>query len=158
MNFSYFLFLSVHRYDRAAKRPFSLACSKVVLANGGSDLVNRLGVKGENKSLAWLKYELPLLENAIEDMKDVKERTKIKPVLIVGAGLSAADAIVACRNAGIQVIHVYRGVAAGFVSTLYYFEFVQIFTHRVDVNKYLIPRKLLAKIIFKIQLILSLIS
>jgi NADPH-dependent glutamate synthase beta subunit-like oxidoreductase len=97
------------------KRPFIVACNKVVLANGGSDLVNRLGVKGESKSLPWLKYELPLLESAIEDIKD-DERSKVKPVLIVGAGLSAADAILACRNAGLPVIHVFRGVAAGFVS------------------------------------------
>lgn len=86
-----------------------------MLANGGSDLVNRLGVKGENKSLPWLKYELPLLESAIYDIKD-DEKAKVKPVLIVGAGLSAADAIIACRNAGLEVIHVFRGVAAGFVS------------------------------------------
>ena len=100
-----------------SKKPFSIACNKVVLANGGSDLVNRLGVKGESKSLPWLKYELPLLENVIYDMRD-DERSKMKPVLIVGAGLSAADAIIACRNAGLEVIHVFRGVAAGFVSIL----------------------------------------
>jgi NADPH-dependent glutamate synthase beta subunit-like oxidoreductase len=90
----------------------------VVLANGGSDLVNRLGVKGENKSLSWLKYELPSLESAIEDDKlnAAPKAAHAKPVLIVGAGLSAADAIVACRNAGLKVIHVFRGVAAGFVS------------------------------------------
>lgn len=94
-----------------------MACNKVVLANGGSDLANRLGVKGENKSLSWLKYELPLLERAI--MRSERSSVNVKPVLIVGAGLSAADAIIACRNAGIEVIHVYRGVAAGFVSFLF---------------------------------------
>lgn len=98
-----------------SKKPFLIACNKVVLANGGSDLVNRLGVKGENKSLPWLKYELPQLESAIYDIKD-DEKSKVKPVLIIGAGLSAADAIIACHNAGLEVIHVFRGVAAGFVS------------------------------------------
>lgn len=114
-------FFSLHiksRFDRVTKRPFTIACNKVVLANGGSDLVNRLGVKGENMSLSWLKYELPLLESSIYDIKD-DEKAKVKPVLIVGAGLSAADAIIACRNAGLKVIHVYRGVAAGFVSIIY---------------------------------------
>lgn len=86
-----------------------------MLANGGSDLVNRLGVRGENKSLSWLKYELPLLENSIENVK-VEEKSNAKPVLIVGAGLSAADAVIACRNAGVEVIHVFRSVAGGFVS------------------------------------------
>jgi NADPH-dependent glutamate synthase beta subunit-like oxidoreductase len=84
------------------------------LANGGSDLVNRLGVRGENKSLSWLKYELPLLENVIESVKP-EEKTNMKPVMIVGAGLSAADAVVACRNAGIDVIHVFRSVGGGSV-------------------------------------------
>lgn len=87
------------------------------MANGGSDLVNRLGVRGENKSLSWLKYELPLLESAIENVK-VEEKLNIKPVLIVGAGLSAADAVIACRNAGIECIHVFRSVAGGFVSEI----------------------------------------
>lgn len=101
------------------KKPFSIACNKVVLANGGSDLPNRLGVKGENKSMSWLKYELPLLESAIEHEKlNAVDISKVKPVLIVGAGLSAADAIVACRNAGLSVVHVYRGMAAGFVSII----------------------------------------
>jgi NADPH-dependent glutamate synthase beta subunit-like oxidoreductase len=85
------------------------------MANGGSDLVNRLGVRGESKSLSWVKYELPLLENAIECIKD-EEKVNTKPVVIVGAGLSAADAVIACRNAGIEVIHVFRSVAGGFVS------------------------------------------
>jgi NADPH-dependent glutamate synthase beta subunit-like oxidoreductase len=102
----------MNRFDRVSKKPFMIACNKVVLANGGSDLANQLGVKGENKSLSWLKYDLPTLEVAVAN-----DEKKSKPVLIVGAGLSAADAIIACRNAGVEVVHVYRGVAAGFVST-----------------------------------------
>lgn len=77
--------------------------------------MNRLGVRGENKSLSWLKYELPLLESAIENVRS-EEKANMKPVLIVGAGLSAADAVIACRDAGIEVIHVFRSVAGGFVS------------------------------------------
>lgn len=37
----------------------------------------------------------------------------MKPVLIVGAGLSAADAVTICRSSGINVIHVYRNRTAG---------------------------------------------
>lgn len=37
----------------------------------------------------------------------------MKPVLIVGAGLSAADAVTICRSSGINVIHVYRNRSAG---------------------------------------------
>lgn len=84
-----------------------------MLANGSSDLVNRLGVKGESDSVSWLKYELPLFESVVKKSRV----SNVKPVLIVGAGLSAADAIIACRNAGLSVIHIFRGVAAGFVSS-----------------------------------------
>lgn len=62
-----------------SQKPFIIGCRKVVLANGGSDLVNRLGVRGENKSLSWLKYELPLLETAIENVAaEQKSKTKVK--------------------------------------------------------------------------------
>lgn len=96
----------------------------MVLANGGSDLVNRLGVRGESKSLSWVKYELPLLENAIKKVEQ-DEKVNVKPVVIVGAGLSAADAVIACRNAGVEVIHVFRSVAGGFVSIIKLFNLDQ---------------------------------
>lgn len=37
----------------------------------------------------------------------------MNPVLIVGAGLSAADAVTMCRASGINVIHVYRNRSVG---------------------------------------------
>lgn len=37
----------------------------------------------------------------------------MNPVLVVGAGLSAADAVTICRSSGIKVIHVYRNRSAG---------------------------------------------
>ena len=83
-----------------------------MLANGGSDLANRLGLRGEDKSISWLKYELPELEKALNNLS-MSERAKLKPVMIVGAGLSACDAVTICRNAGIKVIHVYRKQTAG---------------------------------------------
>lgn len=113
-----FLFLACS-FDKVSRKPFVVACNKVVLANGGSDLINRLGVKGENKSLSWLKYELPLLESEIERIAPFV-KNNMKPVVIVGAGLSAADAVIACRNAGVNVIHVFRSVAGGSVSRKVY--------------------------------------
>ena len=93
-------------------RSFSYACKNLVLANGGSDLANRLGLRGEDKSISWLKYELPELEKTLNNLS-MSERAKLKPVMIVGAGLSACDAVHICRNAGIKVIHVYRKQTAG---------------------------------------------
>lgn len=37
----------------------------------------------------------------------------MKPVMVVGAGLSAADAVTICRSSGIEVIHVFRNRTAG---------------------------------------------
>lgn len=39
--------------------------------------------------------------------------TDLKPVLVVGAGLSAADAVTICRSSGVNVIHVYRNRSVG---------------------------------------------
>lgn len=87
-----------------------LACRNVVMANGSSDLANRLGLPVE--SLPWLKHELPQLEAALQKVP-VEERGRMKPVMIVGAGLSAADAVTICRQSGIPVVHVYRSSTAG---------------------------------------------
>lgn len=118
---------------RANGRPFVYACKDVVLSNGASDLANRLGLRGENIGASWIKHDLPKLESALEQISDTERSSKfhskatilsfahatrplpadMKPVLIVGAGLSAADAVTICRSSGISVIHVYRNRSAG---------------------------------------------
>lgn len=75
-------------------------------------MANRLGVKGEGLSMPWLKYELPHLETALLSLRPA-DRLKLKPVMIVGAGLSAADAVTICRTSGIPVIHVFRSRTIG---------------------------------------------
>lgn len=90
---------------------FAYCCRNVILANGAADLANRLGVSGEG-SQDWVKHDLPALESILEQVPD-DERPKMKPVLVVGAGLSAADAVSICRSSGINVIHVYRNRSAG---------------------------------------------
>lgn len=45
--------------------------------------------------------------------KKKKTFIEMKPVLVIGAGLSAADAVSICRSSGIKVIHVYRNRSAG---------------------------------------------
>uniref|UniRef100_A0A1B0CRY7 Oxidative stress-induced growth inhibitor 2 n=1 Tax=Lutzomyia longipalpis TaxID=7200 RepID=A0A1B0CRY7_LUTLO len=93
-------------------KPFTILCRNVVLANGSSDLANRLGIRGERLAIPWLKHELPHLEAALEAIRPA-ERRNLKPVLIVGAGLSAADAITICRQSGIHVVHAFRSRTAG---------------------------------------------
>ncbi|XP_055858823.1 oxidative stress-induced growth inhibitor 1-like isoform X2 [Episyrphus balteatus] len=100
--------------EESTRRTFYFACKNVVLANGVSDLPNRLGLRGEQQRInqTWVKHELRELETALENMPE-KERKKLKPVLVVGAGLSAADAVTICRSSDIDVIHVYRSKSVG---------------------------------------------
>lgn len=120
-------------------KPFAYSCRNVVLANGASDLANRLGLREENTNSSWIKHDLPQLETALANIPDAERSSKcyssiylylfisftsimlmrsfsateMKPVLIVGAGLSAADAVTICRSSGIPVIHVFRNRSAG---------------------------------------------
>ncbi|XP_058837549.1 oxidative stress-induced growth inhibitor 2-like [Topomyia yanbarensis] len=102
----------VSGFDQNSGRKFTIVCQNLVMANGASDLANRLGVKGEGLDMPWVKYELPHLERVLEQYDD-NAMSHLKPVLIVGAGLSAADAVTICRSSGIPVIHVYRNRTAG---------------------------------------------
>ncbi|EAT45943.1 AAEL002835-PA, partial [Aedes aegypti] len=104
--------MNLAKFDRLTNKQFTVVCKNLVMANGASDLANRLGVKGEGLEMPWVTYELPQLEHALEKIDD-EARSQLKPVLIVGAGLSAADAVTICRSSGIPVIHVYRNRTAG---------------------------------------------
>uniref|UniRef100_A0A667YU24 Oxidative stress induced growth inhibitor family member 2 n=1 Tax=Myripristis murdjan TaxID=586833 RepID=A0A667YU24_9TELE len=83
--------------------PFSLFAENVVLATGASDAPARLGVEGE---------DLPFVFHSISDLGLAVSRQKLDPnsdpVLIVGAGLSAADAVLCACNSNISVLHVFR--------------------------------------------------
>uniref|UniRef100_A0A8C9YCM3 Oxidative stress induced growth inhibitor family member 2 n=1 Tax=Sander lucioperca TaxID=283035 RepID=A0A8C9YCM3_SANLU len=83
--------------------PFSLFAENVVLASGASDSPVRLGAEGE---------DLPFVFHSISDLGLAVSRRKLDmnsdPVLIVGAGLSAADAVLCACNSNIRVLHVFR--------------------------------------------------
>lgn len=83
--------------------PFSLFAENVVLATGASDSPVRLGAEGE---------DLPFVFHSISNLGLALSQRKLDmnsdPVLIVGAGLSAADAILCACNSSIQVLHVFR--------------------------------------------------
>ncbi|XP_012661617.1 oxidative stress-induced growth inhibitor 1 [Otolemur garnettii] len=86
-----------------SQQPFSLWARNVVLATGTFDSPARLGVSGE--ALPFIHYELSALEaarrvGAVTPSSD--------PVLIIGAGLSAADAVLYARHYNIPVIHAFR--------------------------------------------------
>ena len=69
---------------------FHYVTSNVVMAIGGYDLPNQINVSGE--SLPFVIKSLSALEQIITSQQLT---AKSDPVLIVGAGLSAADAIIA---------------------------------------------------------------
>ncbi|TFK10896.1 glucose-induced degradation protein 4-like protein [Platysternon megacephalum] len=83
--------------------PFCLFAENVALATGTFDSPGRLQVEGE---------EFPFVFHSMSDfgaaISKGKLRGKVDPVLIVGAGLSAADAVLCAYNNNIPVIHVFR--------------------------------------------------
>ncbi|XP_074800233.1 oxidative stress-induced growth inhibitor 2 isoform X2 [Natator depressus] len=83
--------------------PFCLFAENVALATGTFDSPGRLQIEGE---------EFPFVFHSMSDfgaaISKGKLRGKVDPVLIVGAGLSAADAVLCAYNNNIPVIHVFR--------------------------------------------------
>ena len=74
-----------------------------MLACGANDLHNDLHVKGEN-----FRYILRTIRELEDKIKDDLVRLKKDPLLIVGSGLSAADAILLAQQYQIKVVHVIR--------------------------------------------------
>ncbi|KAM4833931.1 oxidative stress-induced growth inhibitor 1 isoform 1-T4 [Thomomys bottae] len=86
-----------------SQQPFSLWAHNVVLATGTFDSPARLDIPGE--ALPFVHHELSALEAAVR----VGAVTPTSdPILIVGAGLSAADAVLYARHYNIPVIHAFR--------------------------------------------------
>ncbi|XP_038628363.1 oxidative stress-induced growth inhibitor 1 [Tachyglossus aculeatus] len=86
-----------------SQRPFSISAENVVLATGTYDSPSWLGISGED--LPFVHHELSVLETSTKD--GTLDQTS-DPVLIVGAGLSAADAVLFARHCNVPVIHAFR--------------------------------------------------
>ncbi|XP_077982172.1 oxidative stress-induced growth inhibitor 1-like [Glandiceps talaboti] len=82
---------------------FKIHARNVVLATGTSDLPNRLGVPGDDR--CYVKSNIQDLELAIERGHI---NSNSDPVVIIGAGLSAADAILCAHNNNIPIVHIIR--------------------------------------------------
>uniref|UniRef100_A0A673VK61 Oxidative stress-induced growth inhibitor 1 n=1 Tax=Suricata suricatta TaxID=37032 RepID=A0A673VK61_SURSU len=89
--------------EAQSRQPFSLCARNVVLATGTSDSPARLGIPGE--ALPFVHYELAALEAAV---RAGTVTPASDPVLIVGAGLSAADAVLYAHHCSVPVIHAFR--------------------------------------------------
>ncbi|KAM9308414.1 oxidative stress-induced growth inhibitor 2 [Gastrophryne carolinensis] len=96
----------VHGYRRAADgshQPFCIFAESVILATGTFDAPARLEVQGE---------DLPFVSHSIAEFEEVVSKGRLSdivdPVLVVGSGLTAADAILCAHNNNIPVIHAFR--------------------------------------------------
>lgn len=101
----------VKAYDHETGQNVIYTCNYLVLATGASDLPNRLEISTVKNDPKWLLYDLRTLEHNLDECLHNGE-TEMDPVLIVGAGLSAADAVIAVRGRNIPVIHVFRNKTA----------------------------------------------
>lgn len=82
---------------------FNYWAENIVLATGNNDLPNRLKVRGEG--YPFVLHSIVEMEKILTDAKNCNLRD---PVLIIGSGLSAADAIITCKQHKIPVKHVFR--------------------------------------------------
>ncbi|KAL4671243.1 hypothetical protein H8959_003952 [Pygathrix nigripes] len=83
--------------------PFCLFAENVALATGTLDSPAHLEIEGED--FPFVFHSMPEFGAAINKGK---LRGKVDPVLIVGSGLTAADAVLCAYNSNIPVIHVFR--------------------------------------------------
>ena len=85
------------------QKPFKYLARNVVLATGQADTPKRLEVARE---------ELPFVLHSVPELEAVVASGKISstsdPVLVVGAGLSAADAIISAQGHKLPVAHSFR--------------------------------------------------
>ena len=82
---------------------FRYFCKHLVLACGATDLPNNLNVKGENN-----RFILRTIRELEDKIRDDLPRLLKDPLLIVGSGLSAADAILLAQKYRIKIVHVIR--------------------------------------------------
>ncbi|MBN3320466.1 OSGI2 inhibitor, partial [Atractosteus spatula] len=87
----------------AGGEPFSVRARSVVLATGTQDVPARLGAEGED--LPFVAHSFLELEAA---MASGQLGEGSAPVLVVGAGLTAADAVLVAHHFNIPVYHAFR--------------------------------------------------
>ncbi|XP_013791822.1 oxidative stress-induced growth inhibitor 1-like [Limulus polyphemus] len=84
-------------------KPFCFVTPHVVLATGNSDQPRKMGVPGED--LPFVLHSLIELERLLSGSQ---LHDKSNNLVVVGAGLCAADAIIAAHFSGIHITHVFR--------------------------------------------------
>jgi thioredoxin reductase len=86
-------------------QPFELRCRKVVLACG-QNYQKLLGVLGEEENAKKIVYDIAAMKKSLlQNADSVKTNS---PVVVIGDGISAADAIIQCLKSKHNVLHVMR--------------------------------------------------
>lgn len=85
------------------RETFRISALSVVIATGTFDVPNKLVVLGEN--LPFVSHSLHEFDSVINKQEVTKSPD---PVLVVGAGLSAADAILMALQNQVPVVHAFR--------------------------------------------------
>ena len=89
--------------DHVETREFIYRAPNVVVATGTFDQPNRLGVPGEN---------FPHILHSLKDVERVYASGRFDcdsdPLVIIGSGLSAADAILYTQQHRLPVVHIFR--------------------------------------------------
>ncbi|RXM93350.1 Oxidative stress-induced growth inhibitor 2 [Acipenser ruthenus] len=83
--------------------PFAVSAENVVLATGTHDKPARLGVEGEDLPFichSFWEFEAAIARGQVDQHSD--------PVLIVGAGLTAADGVLTAHHLNTPVCHAFR--------------------------------------------------
>ncbi len=88
--------------DTSSPEPFKVCSRNVVLAVGAYSGPKTLNIPGE--SLKFVQHTLPDLDELLNGM----DPKKIEPVVVVGCGLVALDAVLALIDKKIPVFHVFR--------------------------------------------------
>ncbi|KAL3858627.1 hypothetical protein ACJMK2_008898 [Sinanodonta woodiana] len=89
--------------EEPLREEFCMTAPNVVLATGTFDIPNQLGVPGESRFNVM--HSLHEFESVINEKK---VSANSDPVLVVGAGLSAADAILMALQNDVPVVHAFR--------------------------------------------------
>ncbi|KAL5021837.1 hypothetical protein ScPMuIL_000992 [Solemya velum] len=95
--------MSDNQNGNVQREEFCFAAPHVILATGTYDIPNKVGTPGEN-----LPHVLHSLSEFEKVMMNNSLYNKSSPLLIIGSGLSAADAVLMADEYNIPVIHVFR--------------------------------------------------
>lgn len=100
----------VEGFDQVNREPFCYVSQKVVIATGCTSKPNRLNVPGELTNNNRVVHDFGSVEELVTRIREEADRdqTGVDPILIVGAGLSAADAVLTARFHSVPVLHVFR--------------------------------------------------